>query len=115
MRSIIGAALLTLATLCAPLATTMVGAAEDRHSANFWLPRCKGFIGSGTLGVDEAFCGGEVWGLAYASCASLPVGVTPEQVMRVVVRYIEARPQRMHEPFLPLAWDAVIDAWPCKP
>ena len=37
------------------------------------------------------------------------------QVLRVVVAYIDARPQRLHEPFVTLAYDAVADAWPCRP
>ena len=29
-------------------------------------------------------------------------------------RYIEARPQRMHEPFGKLAFEALTAPWPCK-
>jgi Rap1a immunity proteins len=36
-------------------------------------------------------------------------------VVRVVVAFVEARPQRSHEPFVLLAYDAVADAWPCRP
>jgi len=34
--------------------------------------------------------------------------------VRVVVRYIEQRPGRMHENFLRLANEALTEAWPCR-
>jgi Rap1a immunity proteins len=40
--------------------------------------------------------------------------VTTVQSVAVVVKYIEARPQRMHEPFGKLALEALTAAWPCK-
>ena len=32
----------------------------------------------------------------------------------VVIKYIEARPERMHEQFGDLAIEALMAAWPCK-
>jgi hypothetical protein len=40
--------------------------------------------------------------------------ITNEQAVRVVIKYIEARPERMHEPFIKLVQEALIAAWPCK-
>jgi Rap1a immunity proteins len=34
--------------------------------------------------------------------------------MAVVIKYIEARPERMHEQFGKLALEALTAAWPCK-
>jgi Rap1a immunity proteins len=34
--------------------------------------------------------------------------------VRVVIKYIEARPERMQEPFGKLALEALEEAWPCK-
>jgi hypothetical protein len=42
-------------------------------------------------------------------------GVTGEQEVRVVVKYIDERPERLHEPFPTLAYEAVKAAWACKP
>src|SRR6266550_2415689 len=47
-------------------------------------------------------------------CADIPRDVTYEQMVRVVIRYIEARPNRMHEPFRSLALEAIVGAWPCR-
>jgi len=40
--------------------------------------------------------------------------VTTVQSVAVVVKYIEARPERMHELFGVLALEALTAAWPCK-
>jgi hypothetical protein len=109
MRAFICGALLALAT-------TTAGAEEDRYSPNYWLPYCKAFISTNNRDpLSQGICVGRIEGVAFASCANIPDAVTRGQIVRVVVRNIETRPQRMHEPFLPLAREAVVDAWPCKP
>jgi hypothetical protein len=47
-------------------------------------------------------------------CLNVPETVTNIQVVRVVARYVEARPQRMREPFGSLVLEALFDAWACK-
>jgi hypothetical protein len=44
----------------------------------------------------------------------VPEVATPEQGVGVVIKYIEARPERMHEPFGKLALEALEEALPCK-
>jgi hypothetical protein len=46
------------------------------------------------------------------SCA--PDNATNNQLMRVVLAYIEVRPQRMNEEFMKLAVEALRSAWPCS-
>jgi hypothetical protein len=43
----------------------------------------------------------------------VPQGVTWEQAVRVVISYIEARPQDAHLQFTQLAMRALNNAWPC--
>jgi hypothetical protein len=99
------------------LATTTAGAAENLNSANYWLPRCKEFIAANSnRDLDgQEVCAGRVEALSLASCPHTPNDITPAQAVRVVVRYIEERPQRIHESFNALALEALHDAWPCKP
>jgi hypothetical protein len=47
-------------------------------------------------------------------CLKIPDSVTQGQIVGVVVLYMEARPQRLHEPFRSLALEALFDAWPCR-
>ena len=61
-------------------------------------------------GIDEAMCAGIISGLAYTvkflppnSSSCRPESVTTGQMVRVVVAYIERRPERMHEDFRRLA------------
>jgi hypothetical protein len=66
----------------------------------------------------QGFCSGSIYTLMIAlnefKGACIPQGVSVDQAKRVVVRYVSARPERMHEYFLNLASEALRDAWPCK-
>jgi hypothetical protein len=41
-------------------------------------------------------------------------GATISQTKKVVIKYIEDRPERLHEAFLLLAVEALRKAWPCR-
>jgi hypothetical protein len=125
----------TLMALIIPAAT----GAEDQNSANYLLPGCKAFL---TAAPDPVFvqglCVGTVTAIAFMAgvsdlavnpfsgpgqlqaveknwrCADIPREVTYGEIIQVAVRYIEARPNRMHEPFRSLALEAILDAWPCR-
>jgi hypothetical protein len=60
-------------------------------------------------------CGGVVEGIIFATTAAcVPRTVTNNQAVRVVVKYIDDRPARLHENFKALAEEALMAAWPCK-
>jgi hypothetical protein len=112
-------AALVLALLAAVLLSQDADAQSDTVSANYLLPRCKAFLANEYVTLSATFeqgrCTGLVEGLKYVdsrSCA--PKGVTLGQTVRVVVAYIERRPQRMHENFKELALEALREAWPCN-
>jgi hypothetical protein len=105
------------------LGTTVAAEQPDYRSANAWFLGCKAFAENNArtveLMVDGSYCGGIVHGLSAVSqvlppkmqyCA--PVTSTASQLMRVVVRYIEAQPQRMHEDLRQLVLEAFHNAWP---
>ena len=97
------------------LALTMPASAEDMNDANSILPGCKGTLG--TQMWEQGRCAGFIEGLSYGVggrdfCP--PNEVTARQAVAVVIKYIEARPQRMHEDFGKLAYEALTAAWPCK-
>jgi hypothetical protein len=116
------------------LSVTAVGAAAvDYLSANNLLPACKAIVGS--KGVikssnlqkahDVGFCSATLSTLLSLGraqmlddqfgCMQVPPEVSPDQVAQIVVRYVEARPQRMQEPLIWLALEAIQEAWPCTP
>jgi Rap1a immunity proteins len=103
------------------LALTMPASAQDTTTANQMLPGCKGLLdNSMTSGVSvyqQGRCGGYVASLVYGVgeqefCS--PKGVSIGEAVAVVIKYIEARPERMHEPFHALAIEALTAAWPCQ-
>jgi Ssp1 endopeptidase immunity protein Rap1a len=101
------------------LALTLPASAQ---SANTMMPACKAYVD----GVVRPFmdaqieffeygrCFGFVEGLAYTGAFCVPSGVNKNQAVAVVIKYIEARPERMHERFGDLALEALTAAWPCK-
>jgi hypothetical protein len=101
-------------------------------SGSHWLPFCRIAIdapqdivmapapGSFNVGLSAGMCAGMVQGIAsltnllsgsLSSC--LPSGVTTTQMMRVVVSYGEAHPERTHENIQVLMVEAFHQAWPC--
>src|SRR5262245_15393441 len=88
--------------------------ATNSKSANFMLPECKRLLDQPPRMTPMAgMCGGIVEALTAVgkmmsgpqkSCA--PDGVTPGQAIRVVVKFIEERPERMHEDFKKLTMEA---------
>ena len=101
------------------LALTMPVSAEVTDSANFLLPGCKALSREreSTPEWRRILCLAYIQGLVSGvggkeTCP--PKEVTGDQVVAVVVKYIEARPERMHEQFGKLALEALEEAWPCK-
>src|SRR5262245_40957951 len=102
--------------------------AQQHMTANDLVPPCKDVIVSAETQAmkfntawQQGICVGIIAGLSAVG-KDLPPGaswcgrqnVTIEQMVRVVVAYIERRPQRMHEDFRQLAVEAFHEAWPCK-
>jgi hypothetical protein len=103
------------------LTATVAVAEPDMKSANFLLPYCK--VGVGDTKTADVFMAGRCMGLiegitfmAGATDFCPPTNeVTYNQSTLVVIAYIEARPQRMHEDFRLLAIEGLKNAWPCRP
>jgi Rap1a immunity proteins len=110
--------LLVSASLAVAILLALTVPANAQNSANEMLSGCKGLIGDKTPPLREALrqgrCAGYVAGLVYARSVFLcvPEGAAPEQGVRVVIKDIEARPERTHEPFGKLALEALEEAWP---
>jgi hypothetical protein len=120
---------LLLGVVVAALVAQPVDAQQpDTNSANYLLPACKNFLATAdsrptyTSAFYQGVCVGAVDTLhllirilpetTFRSCP--PAQVTTGQELRVIIAYIEAHPQRMHENFRILAIEAMREAWPCK-
>ena len=92
------------------LVTALLAATPARAlpgwSANYILPHCvpeTEFPPNGHYEL-KGFCTGIIYALvvaAYPHGACVPDDVTMDQAVRAVVRYVSARPERMHELFAP--------------
>jgi hypothetical protein len=109
------------------LNVTAAGAQQqDVASAHAVLPGCKYYVALADgqkpeltvpVAVAAGYCAA-VLDVFTASSALDPVmcadtDIDKTTAMLVFIRYIEARPQRMHERFLVLAREALRQAWPC--
>jgi hypothetical protein len=93
-------------------------AQKDIYSADYIVPGCRDFIRVGTGNAHlRGYCVDLVIGVArdaYAPRICLPREVTDEQIVRVVVQYIDSQPARLQEDFVLLATEALRKTWPCK-
>jgi hypothetical protein len=96
-------------------------AETDLNSANYIMPGCRALLEPDppkdtTTEFLSAQCGAMVRRLAYTSSANVcpPNAVGRDEAIRIVVKYIDDLPARLHERFFPLALEALRAAWPCK-
>ena len=93
-------------------------AQKDIYSADYLMPGCRDFIGADTDNAHlRGYCVDLVIGLArdaYAPRICVPREATDEQIVRVVVQYIDSQPARLQEDFVLLATEALRKTWPCK-
>jgi len=121
-----------LAAACIAMLTTTGYAhkpASGYISAYLVMPGCRALIAN--LEPDnyqKGLCLGTVYGLGVGlrilqdlreAGEKMPWGCVPQEVtvgqqIRVITAYIDARPNRLHEDFRELAWEALKDTWPCK-
>ena len=90
--------------------------AVDRDSANYIMQGCRSSAADNNTDLFLAgLCSGLTSGVVYMRGLQVcePAGVTHSQEVRVVVQYIDARPERAHEDFRKLALEALTAAWPC--
>jgi Rap1a immunity proteins len=69
---------------------------------------------TGVVQTLRRLSGYDMFSSRYRLCIPLPLGDNTWQIIRVVVKYLDARPERHHEDFALLAIEAVRNAWPCE-
>ena len=97
-------------------------AEADLNSANYIMPGCRALLEPAppedmNTKFLSAQCVAIISRLIYASSSNIcppKDAVTREQSVRVVVKYIDDLPARVHEQFFASALEALRAAWPCK-
>lgn len=77
-----------------------------------------GTVRSGTYG--SGLCHGYITGVfeavrAFLDTVCLPEGVTRNQILRVVERYLENNPEALQQRAVALTTSALMKEWPCEP
>ena len=90
---------------------------RPHETATSRMPGCRAWLAKQLTNqelIHASFCIGMVEGLHYVAPGLCPPLPTVDEMVRVVVQYIDARPERHHEKFKVLALEAMRKAWPCK-
>ncbi len=101
----------------------------DARSADDIVPGCMRYLalldGQGDFtdtlanSVQNGFCVGNVVGITEAllvtrfACQPKTGKTSHAQAVRIVVEFVNERPERLIEPFNMLALEALTKAWPC--
>ena len=111
------AALFTAAARFGGQAAAGPAATARMFTADFYLSGCKDFV----AGRSNFFAGRCVGAVEVLDALNLdtklfcpPDNVDNLQRVRIIVSYIDARPERKNEDFRLLANEALAKAWPCK-
>lgn len=90
--------------------------AEVPLSADSKIIGCRNYVASSNEDLfSQGYCAGAVQALVeFAAGACAPKSATNMQGVQIVVKYIDARPTRLHENFNKLAAEALRQAWPCS-
>jgi hypothetical protein len=92
--------------------------ATAAQSANEMLQGCSDFLSRASTRdfLRQGMCLGIIQGLAHGNGpACVPHGISNEQMIRVVLAFVQTVPERLNENFISLASDALTQVWPCKP
>jgi len=91
---------------------------NDPGSANHAMQGCRELVNqSNRDALLQTECASAVRTMIYVATSRgicPPSGATVGQAVRVIVAYIDAHPERLHEQFEPLALEALQQAWPCR-
>lgn len=91
------------------------GHAGDPLSADSKIGGCRNYVANSSDDFfSQGYCAGAVQALVeFAAGACAPKNATNMQGVQIVVKYIDARPARLHESFNKLAAEALRQVWPC--
>ena len=96
--------------------------AQETTSANYVMAGCRIAVGpvEGFANADQpsalsaGVCLGIVEGIRSASGLCVPDEVVLGQAVLVIMKYIDERPERLHERFSLLTREALQATFPCK-
>lgn len=119
MRFLTGIALLVL-TLSSSIAIAQ-DPTQGANSARSMLPRCTAVLAPNAQDTTAGRCAGIVATLAFVSRVlpdnlkfCHPNTTTPEQMLQVIVSFVESNADSAAQDFRLIALAALRDKWPCQ-
>jgi hypothetical protein len=96
----------------------LLGPQASEAATNQVIPGCRDFIDHTDRNPFlQGQCGGIIATIFYFGRTHFgvcrPVGSNVGQALRLVVAYVDERPERMQDDFERLALEALQQAWPC--
>ena len=90
----------------------------DAGSANYAMLGCRELVSQSNRDTElQRECASTVRTMIYVAASRgicPPGGATVGNAVRVIVVYIDQRPERMDEQFEALALEALQQSWPCR-
>ncbi len=115
--------LLIFLFICFASSLAVAQSAENIRDGNHLLRRCQASIAVTDRGswedeheaFDAGFCHGLIEGVLYASSSvCLPDGVTGDQTVRVVIKFLQDHPETLNKDETTLVKAAFTKAFPCE-
>lgn len=117
-----------LIAACLFLLTVCVGPVHgnDMGTGHFLLNACKSFLAAGAKGdFNAGYCLGFIQSNEQEEMVRkisdtakkmycMPKDITDEQLVRVLIKYLEAHPEQLHLAASQLVWMAYSSVWRCK-
>lgn len=110
-----------IVTLLFACSTPVLGANDPFMTGTWMLPHCKAATeGKPGYGAWGGHCAGIIEALGWVGSKSgvlcVPAGavITGNQAQRVVIRWLEMHPEKLHLDFKELAMEALVNTWPCR-
>jgi hypothetical protein len=103
-----------IAMLLLPTPSQAQQGPNDSFGTDFMLPACQSVMRNSGL-YPAGLCLGLVRGMLFSAPDICPPQRSNlNQAVAVVIRYVEQRPGRWHESFMRLAYDGLLEAFPCR-
>ena len=121
LRTVSGDAQTTLVKEQNPTASALVGACQDFEKPTYRGGMCTGFIKGaisgfavGAIALGEAISANATTGTSPPKSLHIPcvpAGATSEEIVKVVLKYIDDHPESLHYSAASEIYMAVINAW----
>ena len=85
---------------------------DSKDSNLFYSGLCLGLVTGTAKAYQQAHLFHDYGAVEKLPC--IPAEATGNQLVRILVKYLKDKPERLHKPYSSLVYDAFAGAFPCK-